>query len=143
MSELRVARRYASAAISVAEEMNNVDAVSKDFALIEKLLHDVRDFGIFMRSPVVNTEKKKTVLMNVLRGNIGEFTLKFVLLLTPRGREGILRDVIKEFYRLRDEHRNTQCFCPDNGEVYGCSISAACASDGTGDEENCAFEFYA
>jgi F-type H+-transporting ATPase subunit delta len=105
MSDIRVAHRYALAAISVAEEMNIVDIVSKDFVLVEKMFVAVRDFRIFMKSPVIHTEKKKTVLMNVLRGNVHDFTLKFILLLTSRGREAVLRDVCKEFYRLRDVRR--------------------------------------
>ncbi len=91
MSDIRVAHRYALAAISVAEEMNIVDIVSKDFALVQKMFVDIRDFGIFMKSPVIHTEKKKTVLTNVLRGNVHDFTLKFILLLTSRGREAVLR----------------------------------------------------
>jgi F-type H+-transporting ATPase subunit delta len=105
MRNLRAAYRYALAVISVAEEFNSVDAVSADFGLLEKMIADVREFVLFLRSPVVNQERKKSVLAILLKGNVGELTSKFVLLLASKGREGLLPEIIGEFYRLRDERR--------------------------------------
>jgi F-type H+-transporting ATPase subunit delta len=105
MSNIRVAERYASAALSVSEEMKSVDEVSRDFAFIETMMRDVADFRLFLKSPVVNKEKKASVLAQLLRGKVSVFTEKFVLLLASKGRENILPETIRQFYDLRDKQR--------------------------------------
>src|SRR5262245_50897689 len=102
MSEFRAAYRYAVAFLAVAEEMKKLDEVSRDLASIDKLIKDSREFMLFLKSPVVNSAKKKQTLTEILRGSISEITQKFVLLLASKGREGLLPEVIQQFYKLRD-----------------------------------------
>lgn len=102
MSEFRAAYRYALALLGVAEEMKKLDEVSRDLASIEKLGKELHEFVVFLRSPVVNNEKKKRTLNEIFQGKIGEITMKFVLLLASKGREGLLPEVIQQFYKLRD-----------------------------------------
>lgn len=103
MAASRAAYRYARAFLDVVEEHRKVDAVVTDFELIGKLIKDSRDFLLFLQSPVVNKERKKSVLRNLLGERIDVVTLKFILLLTTKNRENILPDIIEQFYVLRDE----------------------------------------
>ncbi len=105
MPESRTARRYALAALSVAEEIDAVDAVSKDFEFIESMIRKIHDFRVFLLSPVINTEKKKTVLTSLLSKRVSDLTFRFVLFLASKGRENLLEDIFTEFYRLRDDRR--------------------------------------
>src|SRR6266571_7989058 len=105
MSEFRVAYRYALALLSVAEEMRKVEAVSIDFENLEKLVRQNPEFTAFLRSPVVSIEKKKHILREILHQRVSETTYQFVLLLASKGREGVLAEVIKQFFRLRDERQ--------------------------------------
>ncbi|HUL44191.1 MAG TPA: ATP synthase F1 subunit delta [Bacteroidota bacterium] len=105
MSNIRAAERYASAALSVAEELKSVDEVSNDFAFIEKMHREIPDFRIFLKSPVVNKEKKARVFAQLLGGKVSLFTEKFVLLLASKGRENILPEIIRQFYDQRDKQR--------------------------------------
>ena len=103
MSEFRAAYRYALALLGVAEEMKKLDDVSRDLASIEKLIKDSREFFLFLKSPVVNSEKKKRTLTEILEGRMSDVTMKFVLLLASKGREALLPEITQQFNRLRDE----------------------------------------
>ena len=103
MSEFRAAYRYALALLGVAEEMKKLDAVSKDLETIERLTKDSREFFLFLKSPIVNSEKKKRMLADILLGKVSDVTMKFVVLLAAKGREGLLPEIIEQFYKLRDE----------------------------------------
>lgn len=103
MSEFKAAYRYALALIGVAEEMKALDTVNKDLAYVEAMHRESSEFMRFLKSPVVNKEKKKLAFTELLQGKVSEITLKFVLLLTTRDREKIIPEIIQQFYRLRDE----------------------------------------
>ena len=103
MNESRAAYRYALALVGIAEESKKVDEVSRDVALIEKLLKESAEFRNFLKSPVVTSLKKRRALDAILTGRVGDLTLKFVFLLASKDREGLLPDIIRQFYKLRDE----------------------------------------
>jgi len=102
MSQNRAAYRYALAMIDVAEERKQLDEVTRDIQVLDKLTRESHDFFLFLKSPVVNKEKKKRILKELLQGNISESTFKFVLLLASKGREELLPEITQQFYRLRD-----------------------------------------
>jgi F-type H+-transporting ATPase subunit delta len=102
MSDNRIAYRYALAVLGVAEETQQLDVVYNDFGLIEKLLSEVREFSLFLKSPVIRSLKKKHILNELLKPRVSDLTLAFVLLLTTKDRERLLLEVIREFYKLRD-----------------------------------------
>ena len=103
MSEIRAGSRYATAILGVAMETNSLDAVYRDFQSLEKILAGSPEFRVFLKSPVVNTEKKKKVLGEIFKGTVSELTLKFILFLSSKGREGLLPEIVRQFYRLRDD----------------------------------------
>ncbi len=102
MSESRAAYRYALAILEAAEEQRNLDQVAGDFEEIERLMRDVQEFRVFLRSPVINNQKKRSILTELLGGRISDFTLKFILFLASKNREMILPEITRQFYRLRD-----------------------------------------
>ena len=102
MSDVRAAYRYATALLQVAEESKKLDEVSRDLSVIEKLTNDSREFRLFLKSPVVNSERKKRAFGEILNGKIGAVTEKFILLLTSKGREQLLPEVVRQFGKLRD-----------------------------------------
>ena len=102
MSEYRAAYRYALALLGVAEELKKLDAVSADISSIEDLLKGSREFLVFLKSPVINREKKKRLLTEILHGKVSDVSSKFVALLAAKGREGLLPEIIRQFVKLRD-----------------------------------------
>lgn len=103
MAQTRAAYRYALAILETAEEQKTLERVSKDFEEIEQLINSSRDFLLFLRSPVVNTQKKKTVFSNLFKKTLSELSFAFIMLLTTKNREGLLPLIIEQFYRLRDQ----------------------------------------
>ncbi|MBI5463462.1 MAG: ATP synthase F1 subunit delta [Ignavibacteriales bacterium] len=103
MSQFRAAYRYAHAIIGVAEEFKKLDEVTRDFLFLDKLIGSSKELSSFIKSPIVNKEKKKRAFTELLTNRVSELTLKFVILLTSKGREELLPEIIRQFYGLRDQ----------------------------------------
>jgi F-type H+-transporting ATPase subunit delta len=103
MSESRSAYRYALAILEVAEETKQLDRVGEDLALIGNAIKESREFYLFLRSPIVNKDKKEHLLGEVFNGKICDLTMKFIILVTHKGRERHLIEIIREFNALRDQ----------------------------------------
>ena len=103
MTESRAAYRYALAMIGLAEELKQLDKVSRDFEVMSSLVKQSRDFFLFLKSPVVNKERKKTVISEIVKGRVSEPTFRFLRLLISKGRETIVPEIIEQFSKLRDE----------------------------------------
>lgn len=101
--ETRAAYRYALAFLETAKEQNAIDRVSKDLEIVEDLIKESREFLTFLRSPVINTQKKRSVLTELFRKPLSATTFTLLLLLTTKKREAMLPEIIRQFYRLRDE----------------------------------------
>jgi F-type H+-transporting ATPase subunit delta len=105
MVESRAAYRYALALIGLAEEVKQLDAVSKDIQDLEKLIASSRELVLFLKSPVVNREKKKTVLAELFKGKVSDLTFQFIKLLATKDRETLLPEIIVQYGRLLDIKR--------------------------------------
>lgn len=103
MAETRAAYRYALAIIGIAEETKQLETVSADFDALSGLMKGSREFYLFLKSPVINKEKKKSVLSDSLKGKVSEVTYQFLRLLMMKGREDIIPEIIQQFNKLRDE----------------------------------------
>lgn len=103
MGESRAAYRYALSFIEVAEEFKQLDSVSADIESIAALLKGSAEFRQFIRSPIIRTEKKRTVVEGLFRGKTSDVTYKFLRLLVAKNRESILPEIVSQFKHLRDE----------------------------------------
>jgi len=103
MNDTRAAYRYALALIGVSEEQKGLERVTADFEFIQNIIKEVKEFSLFLKNPIINKEKKKKILTELLAKNVSDLTLKFVMLLASKGREGLLHEVIRQFYSLREE----------------------------------------
>lgn len=103
MSEFRASYRYALAILGVAEEARKLEEVGRDVDLVDRLMKESREFVVFLKSPVVNPERKRHILGEILKGRVSELMLTFVLLLAAKGREALLPGIVEQFRKLRDE----------------------------------------
>lgn len=101
----RASQRYALAIFKVAEELNMIENVSLDLELIRNAIRASHELAILIHSPVINTEKKKQALRAIFGEKISELTLRFVILLTGKNREMLLRSIIDQYADLYDKHR--------------------------------------
>jgi F-type H+-transporting ATPase subunit delta len=103
MSVNRVARRYAEAALELAEERKQGERVASDLELMWSTIKESREFRAFLKSPVVSKEKKRAILAELFRSRLSSFTVDFLNFVIEKGREDLLGAVVAEFFRLRDD----------------------------------------
>lgn len=106
MRQTKVGKRFAKSVLDLAVEKNVLDEVRADMALILSACQASKDLRVMLSSPIVNNEKKMSVLNKVFGGKIGELSLKFIQLITKKGREGALMDIAYAYEQLYLEHKN-------------------------------------
>lgn len=92
-----VANRYAKSLIELAQESNQVEVVRNDMKLIQQVCNENREFALFLKSPIIKTDKKIEVLNNVFASKISKTSLSFINLITSKHRESIIDEITKAF----------------------------------------------
>jgi F-type H+-transporting ATPase subunit delta len=103
MLNTRVAGRYAKSLIDLSIEQNMLDKVYADMLYMKRLLKD-REFVLMLKSPIVTSDKKQTVLNALTGGRISDLTAKFNTLLIRKGRETNMPEVIEAFIEQYKDH---------------------------------------
>ncbi len=96
MAKSSIAFRYAKSLMQLATEDNKMDEVYSD---MRKLLNlcKINDFHLLLQSPLIKTDKKISTFKTVLKGEVGEITDKFLVLLAKNKRESYLDKIAEEF----------------------------------------------
>jgi F-type H+-transporting ATPase subunit delta len=105
MSVYKVARRYAEAAYGLAEEQKLGDRFASDLAVIQDAIKSSREFVAFLKSPIISRERKRSVLSEVFKSRLSDFTFNFLNLLVEKGREELVGDIAGEFFKIRDDRQ--------------------------------------
>jgi F-type H+-transporting ATPase subunit delta len=106
MKGVRVAPRFAKALLSLSEELKAEKAVAEDMRLITDTISDNRELGLLLQSPILNADKKISVLTKIFEGKVHDVTIKFVTLLTNKKREGALEaiaDSYLHYFRIAND----------------------------------------
>ncbi|MGB0917137.1 MAG: ATP synthase F1 subunit delta [Flavobacteriales bacterium] len=97
MAQIKVASRYAKSLLGLVAEKGNMEEAFKDMTLIQKTCSENRDLVVLLKSPVVNTEKKVSILNTVYSKQVSEVTMLFINLITKNRREGALPEIADAF----------------------------------------------
>lgn len=92
--------------MDLAAEANTVDAVMNDMKAVAHICAQNHDFNLFLKSPVIKTDKKIEVLKSLFEGKISKLSLSFVLLITSKGREALIPEITKAFDELYKQSKN-------------------------------------
>jgi len=103
MSVYRVARRYAEAALELAEEQKQGERLAEDLEILQKAIKESREFLAMLKSPVISKEKKRAVLTETFKPRFGALSFNFLSMILDKGREDLLGDIIGEYFKLRDD----------------------------------------
>ncbi len=120
MSVYRISYRYASALMILAEEKKKLKEISEDSELIFNTLSASRELRSVLKSPVVKSADKISLLEKIFKNKVGADTLGFMIFVVEKNRENILFDIFKEFTALVDKR---------NGVVKAKVISAVDLDD--------------
>lgn len=95
----KAARRYATALLEVAQELDNVDTILEDVKLIDNTIEDSKELAMFLESPIVKYDDKAEVLDQIFGDKVQEITAKFISLLARKQRIKLLAQIVKAFIR--------------------------------------------
>lgn len=105
MSELSIARRYAKSLLDLAVEQKKLDSVVTDSKTIASALES-RDLFLLLKSPIIKADKKLKALSTIFSGKVDDLTMRFITLITQKGRENILPDIMNAIDQQYNEMQN-------------------------------------
>ncbi|MGB0930083.1 MAG: ATP synthase F1 subunit delta [Chitinophagales bacterium] len=106
MSASNIASRYAKALMGLAIERGELSSVHGDVELLDKSLEENPDLKILLKSPVVNTEKKQSILTKIFGGVFNETTNSFMGIILRKRREAFLPEIVDAFIAQYRAHKS-------------------------------------
>jgi len=102
MKSTKSAIRYAKALLDLSIELNKVEVISSDMRAILDANNETTDFQLFLNSPLINSDKKISILKEIFDG-FDELSISFVSLIAKNRRENILTEIAASFESLWKE----------------------------------------
>jgi F-type H+-transporting ATPase subunit delta len=106
MRETRVAGRYAKALFDLAVEQQSLEEVNKDMNLIHNVISGSRDLLLLLKTPVVSIGKKNQILKAIFATHVSDLSMRFLELITKKGRELYVKEISHQFKLLYNKHHN-------------------------------------
>ena len=106
MAEDKLCYRYAKAFFEDVEEKGLLESVQQDMLLLYKIVSENRDLKLFLKSPIIHTEKKREVIQKIFGDKISKYSLEAVYFLIDKGREGHLGNIAQAFIRRYNQSKN-------------------------------------
>lgn len=100
MKNIRIAGRYAKAMFLLSTEVNLLEEVKSDMALISSTVKGSDELKKFLLSPVIKDEKKVRVIRKLFENDIQTFSLRFLNLVIHKRRFMYIDYIADEFLQL-------------------------------------------
>lgn len=97
MPNPRLATRYAKSLVDLSIERNQLEDVYNDMQFLRQVTKISSEFVNLLRSPVVKSDKKHSIINAVTKSKILDLTNAFITLLLNKGREEDLPEIITAF----------------------------------------------
>lgn len=101
-----VARRYAEAFFSIAQEHEKIDAYQEELELVAKTIEEVENLSEYLGHLIIPAQEKKDVINKIFAEQISPITLNFLLMIIDKRREAYIGSIVEEFKELADISRN-------------------------------------
>ena len=105
MQGTRVASRYAKSFIDLTIEQGLMEQAYADMKTILEVCKSNPDFVIFLKSPVIKTDKKQEALKQIFSGKLNKITEAYIHLITDKKREIYLAEIAAEFVNQYKENK--------------------------------------
>jgi len=105
MNGIRIASRYAKSLLDLCIEKGQLDAAQADMVMLKGIMDESRDLRLMLSSPVVKADKKVDILQKLFDGKLNAITMAFITLLTRKGREGYLPEIVTSFLNQLRMHQ--------------------------------------
>jgi len=107
MQNPRLAARYSKSLLDLAVERNSLERTLEDIKVLDSICTQSREFEVMLRSPVITSDKKLSVINEVIKNyNISDLTRAFISLLITKGRELNLGEIATAFIAQYNELKN-------------------------------------
>lgn len=108
MNNPRLAGRYAKSLLDLAKEQNQVNEVYNDMKWLHAVCKSNADFAAVLRSPVIKSDKKQSIIDAVTAGKVSSLTASFIRLLVNKTRESNLPEIVAAYIDQYNEINNIQ-----------------------------------
>jgi len=109
MPNPRLAARYAKSLIDLSTEKGQLEAVYADMKYLEAVCKQSKDFVNLLKSPIIKTDQKNSIVTAVTKGKVSELTAAFNNLLVKKGRESDLPEIafafVEQYNEIKGIHR--------------------------------------
>lgn len=102
MSSFNISTRYAKAFMEFAEEKNSLEQASDDMVMLENTLSKSKELKVVLKSPVINKDKKESIIKEIFAEKVDALTLDFILFVNKKNRENLLFDISKRYNEIRN-----------------------------------------
>lgn len=103
MSVSRISSRYAKSLMDLALERQELEAVHNDMQGFLEATKN-RDLYLLLKSPIVNPDKKMSILTALFGGKAGKTTMAFFDIIIRKGREMYLPEIAADFMAQYKQH---------------------------------------
>jgi len=101
-----VAERYAKALFELALEKGAVDDVYQDSLMITTVCEESKELRLLLKSPIINSGKKLTIVREIFGQNIHQITLTYLLIMVRKNREAFIPEIAEKFVGLYQAYKN-------------------------------------
>lgn len=106
MTGTKLATRYAKSLLLLAVERGEVEQVFADMKLVSETCDHNKELQILLRSPIIKTDKKKSILREIFSAHIGKTSMAFIEIISNKRREYFLEHIADEFIIQYKENKH-------------------------------------
>ncbi len=101
-----VASRYAKSLLDLAVEKGQLEAVYADMLQVKSVCENSKEFVTFLRSPIINADKKVSTLTAVFEGKLNAITSGFLTIVANKRREAVIPQMAESFVEQYKTQKN-------------------------------------
>ncbi len=101
-----LSKRYAQALFDLAVEHNILEKVNSDIKFIGNVFDENRELRVIINNPVIDAYKKIKILNKLFEKNVQELSIRFLRLITNKGRERYISYICGAFEDIYKEYKN-------------------------------------
>lgn len=101
-----VARRYAEAFFSIAQEANKIADYQAELGQIVNVINETEGLGDYFAHPLIPTKEKKNIAQQLFANSVSSLTLNFLMLVLDKKRQTYLELIFHQYEEMADESRN-------------------------------------
>jgi F-type H+-transporting ATPase subunit delta len=106
MRETRVSHRYAKSLVDLSREKGQLETMRQDMDLVLTVIRENRELQLLLSSPVINPDKKQSILKAIFDGKVSAVTMQFMDIITRKRREDELESIAEAVLTQYNKEKN-------------------------------------